>query len=376
MKLLWQYGILDIKNLKSNHMIKKLFIPLVLLEFLIVCFPLTAGEAMNFASSQESYKGDDFHSSELMMDGDWEPLNLSSEEVDDECCSECPCNRFFLNADYLYWRAFEEDLNGCGGLAMITETDTPNGGLVTTTVTKSKNPNFKWNSGYRIGAGLEFKSCWDASLYYTHFHTDAKRSLSHLNDIGTKSSERLHWKLHYDTVDFILGRRFTFCDFSLKPFLGLRDAEIDQHVRLNSKVLGAVDGTPSFFNLHRRTKQDFWGVGPFFGLKADWDVGCNFGLFGCIDAGLLYGRFDLKTRSAGTFDVDQSILRERRRLNTCTTFVDAALGISWQYCFCNKTVLKFKAAAEHHRYFDQNRIFGNQGDLYFDGGSFSGTYEF
>lgn len=297
------------------------------------------------------------------VNGDYENYSGCCD-VEDCCpCQPSCCGNIFVSADLLYWRAFEGGIDTCIP-GDFSNTVTRDGRVITRFSGRTRNPNFKWNPGFRIGAGYEFAcSKWDVEAIWTHFN-----SHSH--------SEEIRWKINLDVVDVIAGYRCdTNCCFVLIPFAGLRGARIDQSLRT-----GDFDESISFSLANNRVlsdnrnKQDFLGLGPIFGLAGDLDIGCGLSVYASASVSWLYGRFNVRLHdSQETFDT-ANICNERRRLDANLAGADAAIGIRWRQCFCN-TQLILALGLEHHRYFDYNRLC-SYGDLSFDGVNLSAGIEF
>lgn len=276
------------------------------------------------------------------------------------CQADCCCTQGFISADLLYWRAFENGLDVC---VPQSETNTVlPGGVVTSTFKgKARDPRFNWNPGFRLGTGFNLGcSKWDVAAYWTHFYSNSHGG-----------GNRPHWKIHFDTVDVIVGYDCDlFCCFTIKPFAGLRGAGIRQRLRIRD-----LSTSPIAESSHTRNKERFFGIGPLIGLEGDWWLGCGFSLYANASVGWLYGNFHVKLNELDRFVDAIDTSRIKKRLDNTLAVADAALGIRWQKCFCNNMRLVLQCGLEHHRYFDYNR-FGSYGDLSFDGVNFSGAVEF
>jgi len=273
-----------------------------------------------------------------------------------KCCCPDSCGQFFANAQLLYLRAFE------GGLSSVCDsthiTDSTEDGILTSRL-KSKNhdPDFKWNLGFRVGAGYEFAdSNCDIGAYWTHFD-------SHTGNENHKNGHK--WKINFNVVD-VLYRCDCGCSscFVLTPFGGLRYASIDQKLRTN--FLSTMD--TSFIVSKGNSKEDFLGIGPLFGIDGDWDVGCGFSLYGNISAAVLYGRFHGRSNQTDQFNTGININHLRKHIEACQAVVDSGFGVRWKTCFCEDKLLVLQLGVEQHRYFNHNQFCG-YGDLSLDGAS-------
>lgn len=360
------------RKFKMNNWIGKKLIIMAL----VILQQISAVEAADFAGP---YPAD--------YDQNFANLGCCSEIPNEVCCvnsaPSCGCYRFFVSADLLYWRAFEDGLDRCG-VGEFNEFLTEENGIVSLSRRKRKDPHFEWNAGYRVGIGALTPCCWDIAAYWTSFNTKAHLRQNREQEFVCEETsdipracERSHWKLDYDTIDLIIGRNFSFCacELNLRPYLGVRGAKIKQRLRDCAENIVDLEEELNFVRTFERNRQTLEGVGPFLGLQGDWNIGCNFSVFGCLDFGFLYGRFDIRSRNSEVFINDISCCNVKRNLQACSPFVDVVLGLRWRYCFCNCMPVTIQISGEHHRYFDHNRI-GGEGDLCLDGGTLSAGIEF
>ncbi|MBA2727125.1 MAG: hypothetical protein H0U49_03015 [Parachlamydiaceae bacterium] len=309
----------------------------------------------------------------------YEPnCNLFQCEIDD--CSPCQPScwgKGFISADLLYWRAFESGLDRCVPVRTC-DTITCDDRVVSRFKGKGRNPHFRWDPGFRIGFGYA-PACsdWGVAAFWTHFHSHANRSEN------CRSEHR--WKLDLDTVDVVLGYDFDLnCCVHLRPFGGVRWANIDQHLNFGQGFESRSDCSSSSSNPRgsndlnfskTHLKQDFSGVGPLLGLEADWKIGCGFSFYISGAVSWLYGKFHINKQNSNVSADTASYWSERTRLDANVAATDAGLGVRWQTCIFGNKQLFLQLGLEHHRYYDFNRI-GNYGDLSFDGANFSAAIEF
>lgn len=290
--------------------------------------------------------------------------------IENPCCSPCQPLRGhgFIGAELLYWRAFQDGLDICTPTD-VSDTVLSDGRIISTFKGKGKDPSFEWNPGFRIGAGYEFAcSNWDVGALWTHFNSKAHRSLPDEN--------RFRWHINLDVIDLLVAYQsdFNSC-FSLRPYLGVRVARIDQKL-LQGGVRDSITFATASENLFgTNNKHKFTGVGPLFGLEVDLQVTCGFSLYANGTVSWLYGRNDVRlTNSTATVDViDFCSIRNKTRSTLMAA--DASFGIRWQTCFCNDKQFFLQLGYEHHRYFDYSRM-GQCGDLSFDGLSLGGGIGF
>jgi len=311
-------------------------------------------------------------------------------ECESPCSCEPVCNgRGFISADLLYWRAHQGGFV-CGCMPEDTNNFIDSSGNVISTFRgHSKDLDFRWDPGFRLGTGYEFgDQSWDAAVYWTHFHTHAYNHHHH-------EFHKFRWKLDYDVIDVLLGYKFCAESFTFRPFIGIRTALIDQRVKANSRMIeaSAIDissfsssssfsaesfinsSSSDFFLSEEHNKDRFRGVGPLIGIEADWKFGCGFSLYACASVSTLYGHFNLRFDGFNTFLGGTHICYKKSRIDSCQISTDLMLGIRWQQCLCNNIQLTYQFALEQHRYYDHNHL-GGYGDLCLDGVSFSAGLSF
>jgi len=296
-------------------------------------------------------------------------------------CNPCgnDCGDFFVDVDVLYWKACE------GGLTYGSETEFNE--LITATTfatyeTKKKNPHFRWDVGVRVGLGYHFAcECYDAAIYWTHFDTDAHGHHDEFVDgghwftpswggvtpllggtsEGTFGVERAsaHWKLRLNLIDLEIGREFCVNScLSLRPFIGVRGAIIDQRYDLEYIAVDESETLPSPIDRFR-LKSNFEGAGIRCGLDTAYNLGCGVSLYGDLAGSLLWGESEVKTQEEyeATPAPTSSFTEMHQKDRDCGSraITDAAIGLRWQQCCCNK-VITLEVGWEHHFFFNNNNF--------------------
>ncbi len=271
------------------------------------------------------------------------------------CCEPAPrcpqaCGQIFFDAEALYLRAYQ------GGLSSVCDITTTSDSvedniLVSRLTGRGHDPDFKWNWGYRIGAGYKFAGS-DCGLraYWTHF------------DANTGGSSH-KWKIDYNVVDLVYrcDSNWSRC-ITVSPYAGIRYANIDQ--KLHTNFVSTVSDIPN--TLNGSVKQDFSGVGPMIGVEGDFGMQNGFSLYGNISIALLYGTAHIRSNSTETFDTGINIDNLRNNKDAYQYVFDAGLGIRYKTCFfCDKNLV-IQLGLEDHRYFNHNQ-FCDYGDLSLDG---------
>ncbi len=215
-----------------------------------------------------------------------------------------PCAKhidLFITADFLYWKMHEEGLefalSGVKNPSPSTSESVERGRVY--------KPHFRWDQGFRLGIGYVIpKRLWDIWINWTRFHTEAKKSASHSGTVtvnplfaildqpsfidGEISRSSAKLKVHYDTVDLELGRRYEiFPHLLLRPQVSLRGAWINQDYDVDYLYSNGTGGAEAH---EQKFDNDFHGIGLRGGLSSRWEFTNHLGIFGNLAAGLVGGR--------------------------------------------------------------------------------------
>lgn len=288
----------------------------------------------------------------------------------DFCC-ESNEGKFFLRGDLLYWRPYLTGVElgfGTGSIAQTTVGDTQ----VIVSDEFDIDPKFNWDCGYRVAAGYEMANHWGVGAEYTHFKGDGQRSSFDNGDITSRGK----FNVKLDQVDLLLGYDYSYnSDFSIKPFIGVRGARIEDSVKGLITTQLTIDGVPALGEIRDfNHRQDYRAIGPILGLYGDYNIGCGVGIYGSAAASLLYGRIHVNMDDAtllGTLTSTAIFTSNSRHLHSFDPNADLALGIFWKTDLFECAKLNMKLGFEHHEYFNQNHFSVFRGDMSFTGGIFS-----
>lgn len=316
-------------------------------------------------------------------------------ECEETCVvsSSCGCIRGFVSADLLYWRAHQEGFTCLCTPSEINNFVNEDGTVISRLSGHSKDPHFKWNPGFRIGTGYEFESQnLDVGVYWTHFHT-------HADGNHQSCCNKFRWKLDYDVVDIIVGRKICLDCINIRPFIGVRVAQIDQKTKSSSFLLsntffetGSSSSSSSFsssfsnsgntaqssedgFVSQEKNKEKYKGVGPLIGIEADWRIGNGFSLYAIASVSSLYGHFSIDSKGESTLLNATNRFHQTSHPHSCQISTDAGIGIRWQQFFCGNREVFLQLGLEEHRYFNHNHL-GGYGDLCVGGVSFAAGVSF
>lgn len=330
-----------------------------LLIFAVCVISLCAGSDL-FAD--DSCYGDDLNFSDIYDYSDTGYYcDDNNYEYESECdCCATSCGKLFLRGDFLLFRAYENDLFPCCSFENVSFED-EDGTVFSISHERSKEPDVRWNPGFRVGLGWEFdESCWDVGAYWTHFV-----------GIGNRHSERnkLHWKLAFNTLDLLAGYSYyaSSC-ISLRPYAGLRFASINQ--RVSAQYVSPVDafGQRLLYKSKRKNKQKFLAGGIHLGVEGDYALGCGFSVYANGAFSTLYGRTELDCDEYDDFGSDIRTFDDHDTRYNCLPVTNLSLGIRWLKESDSISILQ-QLSWENQRYFDFNQI--GDGDLAVDGISYS-----
>lgn len=222
-------------------------------------------------------------------------------------------------------------------------------GLIFSYTNDERKRRFRWKEGFKIGFGYACSDCWEADINWTSYASRAK-----IKDFGGVESK---WKVHLDMVDLEIGKEMWFrrC-FRLKPFVGLRFAQIRQ--RYKFEVVGNVrspfflPGQLSFFELDGVLRHNYLAGGPRIGVDVSWLVGCGFSIYIIAAANYLTG--EMQNRYKDNFVVE-GIDKDHHWEGSGIT--DVCFGIAWSDLWWNqRRRLTFRFGYEHHFFIHENKL--------------------
>lgn len=280
-----------------------------------------------------------------------------------------PCGNWFVDAEFLYWNVSEQGLEY--GTEVVT---TPSSIADSFVAGKAHHISDSWEPGFRVGIGYDLPcDGWDVVAYYTnlysksHSHHFFDPTVSSFNPQYSTFPSRgssfndvhAHWKLNLNVLDFELGREFCVSScLTLRPFIGVRAAWIDQSIRTE---LYSVTDTDDFFVDGSKVKSKFDGAGLRGGFDTEWKLGwCGISIYGQTAASILYGRhktsyhefYFLTPQSEFGTDVEY-----KNNYNGCIAIGDAAIGLRWkEYFYCDTIALTLQVGYETHFYWNQARF--------------------
>ena len=230
----------------------------------------------------------------------------------------------------------------------------------------------QWDPGFRLGLGwnTDFDR-WDVFANWTWFSADTdKTSNNGLTsvigdegyqpmwpvDVTNSQYARVHanWNMWYDAVDLELGRAFYITKaLSLRPHAGLRGGWINQN--FGSKFSLPLSGPNAEYAFSG--KNNFWGVGPRFGINSSWHIAnSQWSVLGKLSGAILSGKSETHYAQdvLSTADVSTRIRDMKAHFTQIVPTVQFFLGIDWGMCLdCNRYYLGANAGWEANLYWNQ-----------------------
>lgn len=284
----------------------------------------------------------------------------------EECCDPCVCWK--LSISPIVWQAHEEGLDYAiknqSGLAFISD----HGDV--------KRIDSDWDWGVRLNFEYQTNCVGDVELMWTYYNTDGTSSASAPfpealfpvwttpgATITSSTSAKAKWELCLNLLDLRLGARYNpTCYLELRPFIALSTAWIDQDFRIETSG-GTSTGGAALIVLDDsvKMKNDYWGIGPKLGVKANWDLGCGFTLFGNVDGSILYGDFCLTQKEKVLFEglTPKTTYLDLKNDSfwLSRVYLDFLLGFRWEWCLCcGDYSIGFEAGWENLVFFGQNQL--------------------
>lgn len=267
---------------------------------------------------------------------------------------------WFFTGDMLWWHANE------GGNDYATVYSTPPSSA--NSKSTDRKLKFKWDFGFRAGIGTTFNhDRWDLYLNFTWFQTENSAASSlhggaglipllgapplGPNEVTLGSQAKIHWRLHFYTLDLDLGRHyFVSPRLAFHPFVGLKSAWINQNQNTKSKYF--LDQ----LHLKTKTENDFWGIGPQLGMEGKWFLGSCFNLFGSVAGSLLWGDFDVHQKQRDTL-LNEETYRLSLDMHSVVPMTQMQIGIGYETNLChNRYHIAINTRYEHQYWWNQNQM--------------------
>jgi hypothetical protein len=283
-------------------------------------------------------------------------LLIMGEALAEEYCS-IPCSSWYVNAEFLYWRAFEDNLHYSSNM---TSTPPPGAGVLAYDG-KVQELNWRWRPGFRVGLGRVGCEGWDLSVLYTWYQTKADGSATHnfllgVWDPGAFSWQNASgkWNLHYQTLELVLtkplyvGRYFTF-----NPFVALMGAHT--HEKYDLHYFNTVN--PLSVRVHNAQK--LWAIGPKVGFRATRSFCRGWFLTGEGSIASLLSHYNVRRNDQTNLIFENEVPnRITDSFHALRLIAQHYLGVGWGHYLCsNRYHADIMLAWEHQILLDHNQMF-------------------
>jgi len=335
-----------------------------------------AQQASGFVAAQNGQTGSGQTGTDQSSDGGY---RLPSREITPEAQPKVThWADPFITADFIYWKAVEENVHYAY-----------TGALTTTTANAHKgsyhSPDFDFEPGFKLGFGLKFRhDGWDLFAQWTwlnefegenHAHTRTNsqaHSMLHsafTPQIGLQGDitfDRAHaeWSMHFNALDIELGRNFFISRYlTLRPHFGFKFGWVDQDYHVKAHNLSALQPitqavTPPS-EASSKMDQDFFGCGIRTGLDTVWYFTKHWGLYGEFAISALWSDFHSKREDHVASNVIAKVenLDFKRTLTTLTEVLELGLGFRYDCTFfLGDYEFYLQAGWEEQIWFNQNQF--------------------
>lgn len=239
---------------------------------------------------------------------------------------------------------------------------------------ESVHPQYTW--GFLLGMGYIFpNTANDVRINWMHLHDDGDSDSSTFtgpdlvvfplagepsdtltaDDVATAEGEVVY---DFDAVDLTFGQYINIGRrLQTRLFTGLRWARLTNELSASYSYPTDLEADETV-NQSVDSDSTFNGIGPVFGIEANYMVGYNIGISGYLDAALLVGRLSLDqnlsvtTFDDGVFDGTTNTDFDHDNLSVVTPAWDARLGVNYTYFMGNGSAFRFEIGYQVSKYID------------------------
>lgn len=237
--------------------------------------------------------------------------------------------------------------------------------------------DFEYKPGFRLGLGGDLPwDGWDLYLNWTRLSFDISSTKTSdkadlflieglLNEapfLGTRAS--IDWDFTHNALDFEMGRRlFLSSSLTVRPAWGLKAVWFDDKIKRRLDNVESINpngpgqpGAPEFANFDF----DIWGIGPMLSLAGKWNWIYGLGLVGQFSGAILWYDLDERTnvqdnnlsnQGGGVAVVSQTNVRLKHSTHRIRPYVQAFVGLDWEWCFIPKWLSVQLAVGYEAQYF-------------------------
>lgn len=287
---------------------------------------------------------------------------VKCHEKYENLCYKEPCSPmcgWFIDAEFLYWNINQRGLTYGPSIVREILVDS----VITTEFSKitEKQISSQWQPGFRIGVGNERAwNSWDVEIYWTNINSS---TTSRIDD-----NNSLKWDFNFNTIEGYFIRDFRYAMIDFRPYAGVRGAFIGEKAHIfDLDTFIPLVGAPIPVIVDQHNKQNFTGIGPLLGLKAEFTFCHCYSVYANVSGSALFGRFRVKCSQRDTIRELTDRSDTHRNPCRCQGVLDAGAGFSWGSTFYkDRIALVMSVGYEYHCYFNHDFI-GNDGNLTLQG---------
>lgn len=295
------------------------------------------------------------------------------------------CADPFITADFIWWRAEQDGLDYAISGVGDGHSNAGKGSV--------HHPHFKYEPGFKVGAGLKFKhDGWDLFAEYTWLRFKNHETHSSVDSHGNShvqsnifvpgpfsssdghlrtfffSEAEAEWKLHFNVLDLELGRNFWVSKhLTLRPFVGMKFSWNDQdfnvkYKREHSRGHRRDHHRDHDREHHRELKLDMDldqnAVGLRSGLDTAWYMWKRLCIFGDFAVSGLWNDFDShrKDHVHRRDDSHVTLNNIKKDFHQVTAVLEWALGLRFVTSFRDDDFMfMLQAGWEEQIWFNQNQ---------------------
>ena len=260
--------------------------------------------------------------------------------------------RTFISASYILWQPYQTGMN----IAVGSNSSTTSGGVLA--------PYTEAASGFKVCMEQNFgHDAWIGATTYTWFYHNPGLQANTLvsgatyvptfdSTIASYSSLKSKFKTFFNRIDGTIARpHYVGHYLAFRPFGGALGAWDYQQLTFD-----AGTSSNNLISQSANMKQDWWGIGPFGGMKGIFYFDNSFGLYFGSGAAILLASHHIKSSMTQVENVN-AVTNVVNNFNFtffgCEPMVEASLGLSYEKDF-NAMYFGISVGWELQTYFSHN----------------------
>lgn len=269
--------------------------------------------------------------------------------------------------DLIYWHASQETTSPWAYVQTVQIPTPPPRPSNTYT---EPNVYFSWSPGLRVGILYEQPDFFDTKVYWTYYSTKTQEAITAaaneiilpeffngFTSLSLFNAAQLDWRLILNMIDAEIGHQFNPLDtLAVRPFIGIKGGTINQTIH-SSWQENAFHTT--LYSATENLKNNFFGIGPSFGIDSAWQLYKNIRIRSDFAAALLWGHWNIKD----TFHPPEAQLGLITERNISSTMNNSMLGsfmakgfMGLEWTFKAKALVTIKAGYEMQFWSNQLRL--------------------